>query len=93
MHPSLVTPPPYTEPENKMRTRSQARQEGTELQWYNKMNSGEPLVVKGKIPGKAGGRVFILGPEDAEVYPMIETTNPRAGEQGQNPTVLVFSKG
>lgn len=51
LYPSLVAPPPYNEPESQIRTRSQTRQEGTKLEWYNKMNS----VVKGKGPGKTGG--------------------------------------
>ncbi|XP_061880899.1 uncharacterized protein LOC133632478 [Entelurus aequoreus] len=78
----LQNPPPYNESvTTQLTVRSKRDPKNSDLKWSKKQG-----VVFSPKPKKTTQDYNL---DDEELYPLIEVANPRAGEHGQVPTLLV----
>lgn len=75
-------PPPCPEIEDGVNTGPQSKGGGMGFERSESLSRGGSGLA-----GKANGSD---GHDEVTKYPMIETTNPRAGEPGQNPRIVVY---
>lgn len=59
-----------------------SKDEGVGSEWNKLTKLGQPTLIKKDTWSGENN--------ETESYSMIETTNPRAGQNGQDPTVLIF---